>query len=492
MKVCKYCQAEMAENGNFCPVCGKNNSEEAVEEVVTAEETAVVEETVAEPAEEAAVEVKEEKKATPGKIAVAVVAVVVLVALLIGLVAGGMGGKADDATVPSEEATAAATEETVPATIPADGNPDDETCKGSYTVTDEEVIAAMDTVVATAGDYELTNAELQVYYWLEVQSFLQQYGSYAMYFGLDYTQPLDTQVCGIVEGRTWQQFFLSNAIGTWRNYRSMAAEAELAAFQMDEKATNYLATLEESMNESALSYGFADAKEMMVYNVGAGAEIEDYVKYMTDYYLGYQYYTGLCKEFDTSDAALEAYFQEHEAEATENGITKEDKYVDVRHVLIMPEIDSTDADGNAVASEESWAKAQMKAQDILNQYLAGDKTEESFGALANEHTADGNDVNGDGIPDGGLYTDVYKGQMVPEFEAWCFEDARVAGDTGLVKTTYGWHIMYFVGSRPVWKDYAEEQLTMELANKLVEEMVAKYPLTVDYSVVKLGLVNMGA
>ena len=76
MKVCKYCQAEMAENGNFCPVCGKNNSEEAVEEVVTAEETAVVAEPVAEPAEETAVEVKEEKKATPGKIAVAVVAVV--------------------------------------------------------------------------------------------------------------------------------------------------------------------------------------------------------------------------------------------------------------------------------------------------------------------------------------------------------------------------------------------------------------------------------
>ena len=32
---------------------------------------------------------------------------------------------------------------------------------------------------------------------------------------------------------------------------------------------------------------------------------------------------------------------------------------------------------------------------------------------------------------------------------------------------------------------------LELANKLVEEMVAKYPLTVDYSAVKLGLGNMG-
>ena len=490
MRNCKYCQAELAENGNFCPVCGKNNdalAEETVTVETAVEEAAPVEETVS--VEEPAAE--EVKKATPGKIAIAVVAVVVLLALLIGLVAGGMGSKADDATVPAEEA-AAATEETVPPTVPADGNPDNETCKGTYTVTDEEVIAAMDTVVATAGDNELTNAELQIYYWMEVQSFLQQYSSYAIYFGLDYTQPLDTQVCGIEEGITWQQFFLKNAIGTWRNYSTMAVEADLADFQLDEEAQNYLDTLEESLNDSALSYGFADAKELMRYNVGAGAEISDYVKYMADYYKDYQYYTGLCKEFDTSDAALESYFQEHETEAAENGITKEDKYVDVRHILIMPETDSTGEDGNAVASEESWAAAERKAQEILDLYLVGDLTEDSFGTLANEHTADGNDANYDGVPDGGLYTDVYEGQMVPEFEAWCFDETRVPGDTGLVKTSYGWHVMYFVGSRPVWKDYAEEQLTMELANNLVQEMIANYPLTVDYSAIKLGLVDMGA
>ena len=495
MKICKYCQAEMAENGNFCPVCGKNNSEEAVEEAVAVEETVAVE--AAAPAEdviaqaEAAVECKEEKKATPGKIAAAVVAVVVLVALLIGLLAGGMtGNKVDDATVPSDEATAAPSEETVPATVPADGNPDDETCKGTYTVTDEEVIAAMDTVVATAGDHELTNAELQVYYWLEVQSFLQQYGSYAAYFGLDYTQSMDTQVCGISEGVTWQQFFLKNAIGTWQNYTAMSAEAELASFQVDEEAQSYLDNMAADMEQSAQSYGFADAKEMLAYNVGAGAEVEDYVNFMADYYKGYQYYSGLCEEFDTSDAALEAYYQEHEAEFTESGITREDKYVDVRHILIMPEGGTADENGSMVYTEEEWAAAQLKAQEILDLYLAGDLTEDSFAALANEHTADGNDADYDGVPDGGLYTDVYEGQMVPEFEAWCFDDARLPGDTGLVKTTYGWHIMYFVDSRPVWKASAQEQLTMDLANELLAEIVAKYPLTVDYSAIQLGFVDM--
>lgn len=490
MKICKYCQAEMAENGNFCPVCGKNNSEEAVEETVVMEETAAPAEDVIAQAE-AAVECKEEKKATPGKIAVAVVAVVVLVALLIGLIGGGMtGNKVDDATVPSDEATAAPSEETVPATVPADGNPDDETCKGTYTVTDEEVIAAMDTVVATAGDIELTNAELQIYYWLEVQSFLQQYGSYAAYFGLDYTQPLDTQVCALAEGVTWQQFFLKNALGTWQNYSSIAAEAELADFRLEAEIQSYLDNLEVSMEEDALAKGFANSKDLMVYNVGSGAEIEDYVNYSTTYYNGFEYYMDLCEGFDTSDAALEAYYQENEAEFTENQITREDKYVDVRHILIMPETDITGEDGSASSSDAAWAQAEMQALDILNLYEAGEKTEDSFAALANEYTADGNDTNYDGIPDGGLYTDVYKGQMVPEFETWCFDEARVSGDTGLVKTTYGWHVMYFVTSRPVWKSFAEEQLTMKLANELIAEITAKYPLTVDYSAIKLGYVNM--
>jgi len=82
--------------------------------------------------------------------------------------------------------------------------------------------------------------------------------------------------------------------------------------------------------------------------------------------------------------------------------------------------------------------------------------------------------------------------MVAEFEDWCFDDVRVTGDTGLVKTTYGWHIMYYVTSRPVWKSYAKEQLTMKLANELVADIIANYPLTVDYSAIQLGLVNMGA
>ena len=497
MAKCKYCQAELAENGTFCPSCGRDNAEPETKETVpvqepAAEVTAPVEEPVK---EEKPTEIKEGAKATPGKIAVAVAAVVVLVAVLVALLVGGLGStkSLDDSSLSTdgvsgtETTEAVETETVVEATVPADGNPDDETCKGTYTASDEEVAANMATVVATAGDYELTNGQLQVYYWLEVQNFLSGYGSYAYYFGLDYSQPLDTQVCAMLESGTWQQYFLSCALQSWQNYQSLAAEAEENGFQLEEQYQEELENLIATFEENAISYGFESAEAFLAYNVGAGAAVEDYYHFMRLYYPGYFYFNSLCDGFAPTDEEIESYFAEHEADYTESGITKDGKYVDVRHILVCPEGGTTDEDGNTTYSDEEWEACRAAAQALLDQWLAGEATEDSFAALANEKSEDpGSNTNG------GLYTDVYVGQMVEPFENWCFDETRATGDYGLVQTSYGYHIMFFVESRPIWKEYAESDLLNEMANNVIDEANAKYPMTVDYSAILLGYVDLTA
>ena len=52
--------------------------------------------------------------------------------------------------------------------------------------------------------------------------------------------------------------------------------------------------------------------------------------------------------------------------------------------------------------------------------------------------------------------------------------------------------MYFVESRPIWKEYAESDLINEMANNLLDEVTAKYPMTVDYSAILLGYVDLSA
>lgn len=448
MEKCKFCQAELAENSTVCPSCGKDNAET-------------------------------KKKATPGKIALAVAAVVVLVAALIALVAAGLNSNETAETV--EETVAA---ETVEATIPADGNPNDETAKGTYTASDEEVIAAADTVVARAGDYELTNGQLQVCYWMEVQNFLNSYGSYAFYFGLDYTKPLDTQVCTMAESETWQQFFLAGALNTWQNYQAMAAEAEKAGFQLDADTQAYLDSIEENMEQSAVYSGFENAQEFLAYNVGRGAAMKDYVHFMELYYPGMMYFEAQQEANAPSEEEVEAYFNENEQAYLDSGLSRDDKYVDVRHVLIMPEGADSSTIRSETFSEEAWETSRVKAEELLAQWEKGDKTEDSFAALAMENSQDGS------ASSGGLYTDVTEGQMVEAFNDWCFDESRKPGDYGIVETEFGYHLMYFVDSRPVWKEYAKSDLSNERANQLLNDAVAGYPLEVEYDKILLGYVDM--
>ena len=342
MEKCKFCQEELAEGSTVCPHCGKDNAPEIETETVTpaeevSEETTVVEETADEKTEtetpveeetaetteqpateevpvEAPAETPEAPKTALWKIVAAVAAVVVLIAALAALVIGGVkGGKTPaETTVPETTVSEpAATETQAPATVPADGNPDDVTCKGTYTVTDEEAAAAKDTVVATMGDEQLTNGKLQVYYWNVVQSILSSnYGYSLMYQGLlDYSQPLDTQLCSEDSSLTWQQFFLDEALNYWQMYQSLALEAKNAGMEMPAEDREYLDGLEASLEETAANYGLSGIEELLLKNVGPGAGLEEFAGFQELYYQGKPYYTAETEKLVPTQEDLEAYYK---------------------------------------------------------------------------------------------------------------------------------------------------------------------------------------
>ena len=120
--------------------------------------------------------------------------------------------------------------------------------------------------------------------------------------------------------------------------------------------------------------------------------------------------------------------------------------VDVRHILVDDE---------------------AQANELLAQYLAGEQTEDAFAALATEHSTDTGSAE-----NGGLYTGVYPGQMVAAFNDWCFDASRQSGDTGIVATDYGYHVMYFVGSEdyPYWQEIAASRLASEKNAELTENV----------------------
>ncbi len=112
----------------------------------------------------------------------------------------------------------------------------------------------------------------------------------------------------------------------------------------------------------------------------------------------------------------------------------------VRHILIS---------ASDPADETAMASAKEEAESILKTYQDGEQTEDAFAALAKEHSADNAEA-------GGLYENIAPNTMVETFDAWCFDAARQPGDTGIVETQYGYHVMYFVGYGSSYQDYLVE------------------------------------
>lgn len=483
-------EAAPAEDGETAAqeAASAEDGEAAAQEAAPAENTEASAQEAAPAAE--AVEQKPEKKLTPGKLALIIAAIVVVLGAIIALgVVNGNNHPVETipASAPAEsvEITEAATTE---ATIPADGNPDDETCKGTYTADNDAVKANADTVVATVGDHQLTNSQLQVFYWMQVQSFLSSdYGSYMMYYGmLDYSQPLDTQVCSLADnGETWQQFFLREALETWRNYCALADQAKENDLKLTKEEKKALENVEETLKQSAEHYGLESVEELLKYNVGAGASLADYTYFQQLLMQGNKYYDAEYNKIAPTQEELEAYYTEHEKELNDKGITKDGKYVNVRHILLTPEGGTTDENGKTVYSEEEWDACKNKAEDIMNLWTSGAQTEESFAALAKSMSQDpGSQSNG------GLYENVQQGQMVEAFDNWCFDEKREPGHNGIVKTDYGYHLMYFVSSTPIWESTARSQIIAQQMQSMMQELTAQYPMKAEYSKISLAQLEM--
>lgn len=490
---CKNCQVELEEGNPICPVCGTDNTpaEETAVEETAVEETAVeetaVEETVVEETaagetlpeeadvceelaegEEAEVTEAEEpeeteeapvKKHAVWKIILAIGGCVVLLAALAAVIVIGVRGgfKPKENNVSYRE---------------------------NYTVTDSGAQKNADKVVATVSGETLTNGELQVYYWMEVYNFLNRYGSYASMLGLDYTKPLNEQFYSEEEGITWQQHFLDNALTSWHQFTVLGLLGNEDGYEMEEEYRTFLNELPQSLEETAASSGIESAKVMIQKDFGAGCDVSGYISYMESNYYGNLYYNSVYEAQEPTMEQLEAFYTENEQSFAQNACGKDAGYpIDVRHVLIQPEGGTKDDSGSTVTySDEEWEACRVKAQKLLDEWLAGAHTEETFIQLAKDHSKDSN------ASDGGLYTVDALTNFVKEFKEWYMDESRQAGDYGLVKTEYGYHIMYFSSrhEEEKWVAYARDGVITDYMNGVLKEGAEKYPMDVSYKAIVLG------
>lgn len=122
-------------------------------------------------------------------------------------------------------------------------------------------------------------------------------------------------------------------------------------------------------------------------------------------------------------------------------------------------------DYHTVSVRHILVDSEEKANELLQQYNDGEKTEDAFAALAVANSTDPGSAS-----NGGLYSNIYKGEMVPSFEDWCFDPARQSGDTGIVESSNGYHVMYFVETNP--QPYWYYKADLDLKNDAYDEWYA--------------------
>jgi len=151
--------------------------------------------------------------------------------------------------------------------------------------------------------------------------------------------------------------------------------------------------------------------------------------------------------------------------------------VSMRHILVQIQ-----PDANGEITEEDRDEAKAKIEQIRTEFESGDRSEDSFAALANEYSDDaGSNTTG------GLYEHVARNQMVQPIDEFLFSSDRVSGDTEILyyeNTDHytGYHLVYFVGQGEIYADYiADTSLRAENYEDWMENARAEYPVTEKFA-----------
>ena len=309
------------------------------------------------------------------------------------------------------------------------------------------------TTAVSIGDRSISPALLNYSYITQYYSFLTQYGAYAANFGLNTSLGVTSlmgQACPMLNGGTWMDYFLSAAIDSLLMNTALSRYAEENGITLtDEEKETALSGLD-TIEQTATDNGFESADAFLEATYGYGASVDLLTAFSLEFAL-----------------ATKAYQQLNDSiTVTDEEVRTEHPTIAVRHILTKAE-----ADENGVYTDEAKDAAKARAEEIYNEWLAGDATEESFAALAEQYSEDtGSSSNG------GLYDSVSQGQMVPEFDAFCFDESRAPGDTGIVygeSGSYaGYHVMYFVGEGDL--ETGRETIKRDRMNAILNDLTEPY------------------
>lgn len=99
-----------------------------------------------------------------------------------------------------------------------------------------------------------------------------------------------------------------------------------------------------------------------------------------------------------------------------------------------------------------------KAEAVLKQWETGEKTQKSFEEVVSEYEAESDSD--------GTFTNLTRNTLDSSLDKWIFDESRQSGDTSVIYTNGGFHVIYYMQpGEEAWKAESENDLREDIYNQ---------------------------
>lgn len=255
----------------------------------------------------------------------------------------------------------------------------------------------------TVGGYDITQTEFDYYYNIAKGDYLNTYGDYLSYMGLNINGDLSSQAYS--DTMTWKDFFDQLAVESIKQNKALITEAKAAGFTYDSSAEyeNFAKALKDGAAEAGQTLGKYYKATFGRYATASGIK-----PYIEEGYYASAYYKSVADTKKPSADEIQTFYNENK-----------ENYDSVD--FLLKEIEKPKA------SDEETTEA---AADLL-QAAMDEAKKEADNALENI------------VKEGTIQTGMLKSAVSSTYSAWLFDEERAAGDSTIIEDDNKYYVLMF-------------------------------------------------
>lgn len=288
---------------------------------------------------------------------------------------------------------------------------------------------ALNGTYVKIGDHELSELEYDYYYYSAVNNYINTYGSFISYLGLDTSVDFDKQQYD--ETKTWKDYFDQMTVDEQiKPIFALLDEAQKNGFTYDaaEDYDAYVASIQEAADNAGVS--LSDYYRNYFGPYATASNVEAFIK---NGYIASAYYEQLVADNAPTTEEVKTYYDENR-----------NAYDQVDYKSIAFETPEFEEDATDEEKAKDLEDRQKQAEDVLAQIENGDT------------------VDGFELTEGAKYS------AVPfSAAAWLFDDARAEGDIQVFTddSTSNVYVVQFV--KKFYDEANDETISSSLASQTV-------------------------